>query len=103
MDSSILRGTGGPRSPQKFSWPLTFPGSHKILNFEHHKSAIKPWGLTYFFAVLEGGLIERDLFLTKDKDFIKMVFCIPSVLFPLKIQCHQRRKFIYTSQLNVFL
>ena len=39
------------------------------------------------------------LFLTLDKNFIQMIFCIPSALLPLKNQCYQLRKFIYISQL----
>ena len=70
------------------------------------KALLSPRGL-FIFVVLEGGVIERrgaykrggGLFLTLDKRFIEMFFCIPSALFPLKNQWYQLRKSIYSSQL----
>ena len=43
---------------------------------------------------------EGGLFLAQDKNFVQMVFCIPSALLPLKNQCYPFRKFIYISQLK---
>ena len=66
----------------------------------YHKSSIKPPGFIYFLWSWRGlnreGLIrEGGLFLTQDKSFIQMVFCIPSMLLPLKISATNFKGYLH--------
>ena len=59
----------------------------------YRKGSTKLPGAYLFIAILEGDIIERGfirevaLLPTKGKNFIEIVFCIPSVLSPFKNRC----------------